>query len=162
MNLIACVDKNWGIGKNGSLLFSIKQDMEFFKSKTIGKTVVMGRKTFDTLGKPLKGRKNVVLTHNPDFKHEGVIVCRSVDEVLKICENDEIFVIGGSEIYERFLPYCKTAYITKVDAIKDADAYMVNLDKEKDWELARETKDFLQGKSAYRFAVYEKTGGKSC
>lgn len=162
INLIVCVDRDWGIGNDGSLLFSIKQDMEFFKSKTIGKTVVMGRKTFDTLGKPLKGRKNVVLTHNPDFKHEGVIVCRSVDEVLKICENNEIFVIGGGEIYERFLPYCDKAYITKVDTVKDADAYMVNLDKEKDWELASETKDFLQGEFAYRFAVYEKTGGKSC
>lgn len=161
MNLIACVDKNWGIGKNGSLLFSIKQDMEFFKSKTIGKTVVMGRKTFDTLGKPLKGRKNVVLTHNPDFEHEGVIVCRSVDEVLKICENDEVFVIGGGEIYEQFLPYCKTAYITKVDDRQTADTHMVNLDKEKDWKLISETKDFTD-KKAYRFAVYEKTGGKSC
>lgn len=156
INLIVCVDRDWGIGKDGSLLFSIKQDMEFFKSKTIEKTVVMGRKTFDTLGKPLQGRKNVVLTHNPDFEHEGVIVCCTVDEVLKICENDEVFVIGGGEIYKQFLPYCKTAYVTKVDDRQTADTYMVNLDKEKDWKLISETKDFTDEK-AYRFAVYEKT-----
>lgn len=158
MNLIACVDKNWGIGKDGSLLFSIKQDMEFFKSKTIGKTVVMGRKTFDTLGKPLDGRKNVVLTRNPDFEHEGVIVCRTLDEVLKTCENDEVFVIGGGEIYKLLLPYCNRAYITKVFTEKEADSRMVNLDTNQGWLLTGETKNFSGENFDYGFFVYERTG----
>lgn len=159
INLIACVDKNWGIGNNGNLLFRIEQDKEFFKSMTVGKTVIMGRKTFDSLNiKPLSDRLNIVLTRNKNFEHEGVIICHSAEEALDFVKNrgEQVFVIGGEEIYRMFLPYCDKAYITKADDLKAADAHMVNLDNEKDWELVSETKDFLQGEFAYRFAVYEK------
>lgn len=158
MNLIACVDKNWGIGKDGSLLFHIRQDMEFFKSMTIGKTVVMGRKTFNSLKiKPLPDRTSIVLTKDKNFEYEGVIVCHSVEETFDIIKDKKnVFIIGGGEIYKEFLPYCNKAYITKVNVEKDADRYMVNLDKEKDWELINETKDFTHGEFNYRFAVYEK------
>lgn len=159
INLIVCVDRDWGIGLNGGELFWIEQDKEFFKSKTIGKAVVMGRKTLNSLpeGRALKGRVNIVLTNDKDFKRKDVIVCHSLDEVLKETEKyPETFIIGGGEVYGQFLPYCKRAYVTKVDTQKTADTHMVKLDKEMDWELVSETKDFLQGEVNYRFTVYER------
>ncbi len=159
INLIVMVDRNWGIGKDGELLFFIEQDKEFFRNMTINKTIVMGRKTFESLPgkKPLHDRVNIVLTNDRDFKRENVIVCHSVDEVLKETEKyPETFVIGGGEVYSQLLPYCKMAYVTKVDNLKTADAHMVNLDKENDWKLVNETKDFIQGEFNYRFMVYER------
>lgn len=159
MNLIACIDKNWGIGNNGKLLFSIKQDKEFFKNMTIGKIVIMGRKTFDSLKiKPLPDRTNIVLTRYRNFYHEGVTICHSAEEVLGLIKNrkEDVFVMGGEKVYKMFLPYCERAYVTKVDTVKTTDAYMVNLDKETDWKLVCETKDFLQDEVNYRFTVYER------
>lgn len=159
INLIVCVDRDWGIGLNGGELFNIKQDKEFFKHKTINKAVVMGRKTLDSLpdGKALSDRVNIVLTNDKDFEREGVIVCHSADEALnEIKKYPETFIIGGGEVYSQFLPYCERAYVTKADAQKTADTHMVNLDKETDWKLVSETKDFLQGEVNYRFTVYER------
>ena len=157
INLIVCVDRDWGIGNNGGLLFMIEQDMEFFRNMTQNKAVVMGRKTFDSLPRPLKNRTNIVLTKDMNFNPEGVVVCHTEDEVLEEAKKyPEVFVIGGGEIYSLFLPYCQRAYVTKVNALKKADAHMVNLDKEKDWKKTSETKDFTHGEFAYWFSVYEK------
>ncbi len=159
INLIVMVDRNWGIGKDGELLFFIEQDKEFFKNTTIGKTIVMGRKTFESLPgkKPLYDRVNIVLTNDVDFKSDGVTVCHSAEEVLREAEKyPEVFIIGGEEIYSLFLPYCDRAYVTKVDALKEADRHMVNLDKSSDWQIVRETKDFVHGEFTYRFSVYER------
>lgn len=160
LSLIVLVDKNWGIGNHGKLLFLIEQDMEFFKNMTLNKAVIMGRKTFKSLpgGKPLKNRTNIVLTKDADFKCEGAVVCHSVEEALEEAEKyPEAFIIGGEEIYSLFLPYCKRAYVTKVDAEKEADRHMVNLDKEPGWRISGSTKDFLHSKFTFRFSVYERT-----
>lgn len=144
MNLIVSVDKNWGIGKNNELLFHIKGDMEFFKKKTTGKAVIMGRKTLNSLpdGQPLKNRVNIVLTRDKAFKRNGVIVCHSVDEVLeKTKAYPDAFVIGGGEIYRLLLPYCRAAYVTKVPKEADADTFMVNLGERGDWKLEK-SEDF--------------------
>lgn len=154
MNLIVSVDKNWGIGKNNKLLFSLKGDMEFFKEKTMGKAVIMGRKTLDSLpdGKPLKNRVNIVLTRDTGFKRDGVIVCRSVDEALeKTKAYPDVFVIGGGEIYKLLLPYCDTAYVTKIPQSADAEVFMVNLDERKDWKMIKST-----GYSEYNLCEYKK------
>lgn len=161
MNLIVSVDRNWGIGKKGKLLFYLEQDMEFFKDTTLNKVVVMGRKTFDSLPgkKPLENRVNIVLTRDKNFKPDGVIVCNSVDAFLEEAKkypDEDIFVIGGSEIYKLLLPYCNKAYVTKISAVKDADKYMVNLDRENDWKIDRSTKDFTHEEFTYRFFVYDR------
>ena len=159
INLIVCVDHDWGIGINGGELFDISQDKMFFKNKTINNAIVMGRKTLDALpdGNALPDRVNIVLTRDKNFKRENVIVCHSVDEALKEIEKyPETFVIGGGEVYRELLPYCQRAYVTKVDDHKTADTHMVNLDKESDWKLVNETKDFLQDEFNYRFTVYER------
>lgn len=163
INLIACIDKDWGIGNNGGELFDIEQDKEFFKSKTIGKAIVMGRKTLDALpgGKALGDRVNIVLTSDKAFKREDVIVCHSVDEVLgEIEKYPETFIIGGGEIYRQFLPYCEKAYITKVFTEKKADKHMVNLDNETGWTQTQTTKDFTHGEISYSFTVYERIKGE--
>lgn len=161
MNLIVSVDKNWGIGKNGKLLFSLSQDMEFFKDTTMHKVVVMGRKTLDSLpdGRPLENRVNIVLTNDKSFEREGVCVCHSVDELMdfvKKYDSNEVFVIGGGEIYKLLLPYCDTAYITKIQAEKSADTFMVNLDKQSDWIEECSSKDFTHEDVLYRFFVYKR------
>ncbi len=152
MNLIVSVDKNWGIGKNNKLLFSLKGDMEFFKEKTTGKAVIMGRKTLNSLpdGHPLKNRVNIVLTRDKAFKRDGVIVCHSVDEALEKTKTyPDVFVIGGGEIYKLLLPYCDTAYVTKIPQSADAEVFMVNLDEREDWKMIKST-----GYSEYNLCEY--------
>ncbi len=139
MKAIVAVDSNWGIGCGGKLLQMIPEDMKFFKEKTLGKIVVMGRETFESLpGKsPLKNRINIVLSKNESFKDDRIIICRSIDEVLlklKEYESNEVFIIGGESVYTQFLPYCSMAYVTKINHTYDADKYFPNLDEKQTWE----------------------------
>ena len=111
MNLIVAADKNWGIGAKNDLLYSFKQDMNFFKEMTMDKVVVMGRNTLESFpgGRPLKRRINICLNAEQGFEREGVIVVGSLDELfkkLKNYNNDDVFVIGGASIYRQLLPYC--------------------------------------------------------
>jgi len=140
MNVIAAVDLNWGIGYKGNLLQRIPEDMEFFRQMTLGKVVVMGRETFESLPekKPLEGRINIVLSRNRDFKSDSIIVCHSLEELfheLKKYDSNDVFIIGGESVYSQLLPYCTEAYITKIEIIYDADKFFINIDKEKSWKL---------------------------
>ena len=132
MNAIAAVNEKGFIGKNGDLLYSIREDMRYFASVTRGKTLVMGRKTLLSLpdGKGLKGRTNIVLSRNmteEEAESRSAILARTPEDVFKILSSraipeEEVFVIGGGEIYALFLPYCKTLYITRVLASDEGDA----------------------------------------
>lgn len=160
MKLIVNVSRNWAIGKNNSLIFHLSQDMKFFKEHTTGNTIVMGRKTLESLpnGKPLPNRKNIVLTRNTDYKPDGVTVYNSIDEfIADNVDTDNIYVIGGESLYRDLLPHCDTAYVTKVDGTADdADAFMVNLDDDADWEIA-DTSDNLEEKGlTFRFVTYKR------
>ncbi len=140
MKLIVAVAKNWAIGYQGDLLFNLPDDMSFFKETTINKVVVMGRKTLLSFpnGRPLKNRVNIILTTDKDFKEEDCIVVNSFNELfeeLKKYNEDDIFVIGGGKVYNDLYPYCSEAYITKVDAIVNADTYLHNFDDDKGWLL---------------------------
>lgn len=138
MKAIFSIDKNWGIGYKGQLLKRVPEDMKFFKQTTIGKVVVMGRTTFESLPgrEPLKDRTNIVLSRNAEFSHPGVTVCRSIDELpetLKSYQDDEVYVIGGAEIYRQLMPFYTEALVTKFDAEFTADTYFPNLDREEGW-----------------------------
>lgn len=164
MNIIAAVDKNWAIGKDNRLLVRISEDMRFFKEKTTGHTVVMGRKTLESFPnkKPLPNRTNIVMTRDDHYKAEGVTVVHSESELweqLGDCASDEIFVIGGAEIYGLLLDACDTAYITKIDAAYDADAYFPNLDKRDEWTMVEESETKTASDVTYTFARYEKNKG---
>ena len=121
MNLIVAVSENYAIGKDNKLLFNLPSDLKYFKEKTLNKVVVMGRRTFNSLPfKPLKNRINIVLTTDESFTYQGVIVVHSFEELFKELEkynDDDIFIIGGSSIYNKLLNKCRLAYITKVQKI---------------------------------------------
>lgn len=161
MKLIVNVDRNWAIGNGGNLLFRLSQDMKFFKSHTTNNIVVMGRKTLDSLpgGKPLPNRSNIVLSRNPAFRREGVTVCNNGGELALLLRDtaDDVYVIGGESLYRDLLPFCDTAYVTKVDAAaEEADAFMVNLDKSPDWVITDES-DIMEEKGIkFRFVTYKR------
>lgn len=157
MKCIAAVDSKWGIGKDNCLLFHIPADMEFFKQKTIGKIVVMGKNTLLSLPdkKPLANRTNIVLSTS--LKRNDCIVCNSLDNLLNRLSRystDDIFVIGGAEIYRQLLPYCNTAYITKVKSDKAATKFFPNLDTCSDWKLICKSPVQLYGKTEFCFCEY--------
>ena len=146
MKCILSADQNWGIGKNNDLLVSIPSDMKQFREKTQGNVVIMGRKTLESFpnGLPLKNRVNIVLTKNGKDSGNGEIIVRSVEEAIKEAAKypeKEVYVIGGGSVYEQFLPYVDTAYVTKIDKAFDADTFFPNLDKNPEWEIAEESEE---------------------
>lgn len=160
MNLIVAVSKNWGIGKDGDLLFSIPEDMKFFRETTMGKVVVMGRKTLESFPnkKPLPKRTNIVLTRNKDYAPESVTVCHTPEEVLREVKKyptDDCFVIGGEEIYRLFIPFCKYAYITRVESDADADSFLPDFTKLIDWELRERSPEIVDNGHRIAFEIYE-------
>jgi dihydrofolate reductase len=161
MKTIVAVDNNWGIGKDGCLLCNLPGDLKYFKDKTLGKVVVMGRTTYESLPgkKPLKGRVNIVLSRNPDFQPEGCIKCRSMGELFKALENydmEDVFIIGGEDIYRQFSPYCSGHLVTKINANFDADKHFENLDKRGDLELVEESEPQNENGVEYCFTEYRR------
>lgn len=161
MNLIVAADKNWGIGKDNKLLVSIPADMKFFRSETMGKVVVMGRKTLESFpnGLPLKNRTNIVLTKNPDFHAKGAIVVHSIPELmdeLKKYNTEDVYVIGGDSIYRQMLPYCDVAHVTKIDYAYAADSFFPNLDEMEEWQVTAESDEQTYFDLEYTFVKYEK------
>lgn len=161
MNMIAAVDKNWAIGYKGKLLVKIPADMKSFQQMTMGKVVLMGRKTLQSLpnGLPLVGRTNLVLTSNLDFRARGAIVLHSMEEALeelKKYKDEDIFIIGGESIYRQFLPLCNVAHITKIVQAYEADAYFPNLDEMEEWKITADSEEQTCFDIEYYFLKYEK------
>ncbi len=159
LTAIAAVDADFGIGKNGDLLFHIPEDMKFFRKTTLGHTVIMGRKTLESLpnSKPFKDRTNIILTKDPNYKVENAITVNSVNEVAKLAENkEEIFVVGGGEIYRQLLPYCKKALITKISSNANAEVFFPDLDKSDEWKLTQASDEYEYEGLKYHFCTYEK------
>ena len=136
MILIAAVDKNWGIGKNNQLLYHLPEDMAFFKQQTIGKTILMGRKTLESFknSKPLPKRKNIVLTRQKIIsKYKNLEYIDSIDNITL---DDSVMLIGGSSIYNQYFNLCSHAFITKIDMDEiEPDVYFPNLDNYKNWKI---------------------------
>ena len=134
MNAIVIVDKNWAIGKNGGLLVHLPGDLKYYRQKTTGNIIVVGRKTLESFpgGKPLPDRTNIVITSDTDYEKEGCLICHSKEEVMeKLMEynTEKIFIAGGAQVYEQFMDDCDTFYVTKIDAEFEADRYFPDLDK---------------------------------
>lgn len=161
MNLIAAVDQNWAIGKNNQLLVRIPLDQKFFREMTTGKVVVMGRKTLESFpnGLPLKNRTNIVLTHNKDYHVKDAIIVHSMEELQEELDrypSEDIYVIGGEQIYKQLLDQCDVAHITKVEYAYDADAYFPNLEEHPDWELTGDSEEQTYFDLEFYFYRYEK------
>lgn len=133
ISLIYAADKNNGIGFENKLLFKIPQDMEWFKLQTIGKPIVFGRKTFESIGRPLPDRTNIILTRDTSFMQDYLITANSIEEVVgSIPAATEGMIIGGAEIYEQFLPWAKRIYRTVIHAEAEADTFFAF--NESEWE----------------------------
>lgn len=161
LNLIVAVDKNWGIGKDNKMMWSIPADMKFFREKTIGHVVVMGRKTMESFpdGRPLKDRVNIVLSRQAGYRVKKALVAHTDEEIKLLLEkfdSAEVYVIGGEDVYRQFLPYCGTAYVTKVDGEFDADAHFPNLDELPEWKRTEEGETRACSDLEYRFTKYER------
>ncbi|MBO6138326.1 MAG: dihydrofolate reductase [Lachnospiraceae bacterium] len=162
MILIAAVDNNWAIGLRGELLVRIPADQKYFRSKTIGHTVVMGRKTLESFpgGQPLIKRRNIVLTTDAGYCVKGVETSGSLkelDELLAGTKEDEIFCIGGGSVYRELLDRCDTAYITKIDKSFEADTFIPDLDKAPEWELVEESEEQTYFDLIYYFRTYRRS-----
>lgn len=158
MKAIVAVDKNWGIGKNNDLLFSIPEDMKFFRSTTLNKVVVMGGNTLRSFpnGNPLKNRTNIVLSTKID--REDCIIARSYSELFEIIkryESDEVFIIGGASVYKEMLPFMDEILVTKVEADGNADVFFENLDKLENWEMVFEGEEQTSNGYKFRFTTYK-------
>lgn len=161
MNIIVAVGRNYGIGLNNDLIYNIPEDKKYFRSMTLGKVIVMGRKTLESMpnGKPLPKRRNVVLSRNPDYSAEDVEVCHSFEELsalLKDVPDEDIFIIGGAEIYREMLPLCNTAYITWVEGEKQADKFFPEIDKMSEWKLVSQSEEKEAEGVRFSFCKYVK------
>ncbi len=161
MKTIVNVDKNWGIGIGSELLNPISADLKFFKQKTTGNVVVMGKATFLSFPgkKALPNRVNIVLTTDKSWSAPDVIVCHSLDELFEQLERydtDTVYVIGGTSVYEQLLPYCNTAYVTKVETAKPADKFFPNLDADDAWECVFEDETMTEKDVQFKFTTYIK------
>ena len=161
MNLIAAVDRNWAIGYKGQLLVRIPADHKMFRQETLGKVVVMGRKTLESFpnGLPLEGRENVVLTSKKDYTARDAVIVHSVEElheVLAPVDPDLVYCIGGGSVYELLLDECDTALVTRLEKAMDADTFFPNLDKHKDWVMIEESEEQTFFDTIYRFQKWER------
>lgn len=130
VSAIVAMGKNRVIGRKNGLLWPLPDDLKRFKELTLGHPVIMGRKTFEsilsTLKKPLPGRPNIVITRDRHCKYEGILICRSIEEAFtkaQELDHEEIFIIGGAQIYEQSLPFVERLYVTLVDSDEQGDAY---------------------------------------
>lgn len=161
MNIIVAADKNWAIGKDNKLLVRIPSDMKNFRQETVGKVIVMGRKTLESFpnGQPLSERTNIVLSKNKNYQVRGAVVVHSEEELLeKLKEYDDelIYIVGGGMIYQMMLPYCKVAHITKLDYAYEADTYFPNLDESPDWQIMATSDEQTYFDLEFHFVKYER------
>ncbi|ATL47951.1 diacylglycerol kinase [Chitinophaga caeni] len=163
VSIIVAASENNVIGKNNDLPWRLPADLKYFKNTTWGMPVIMGRKTYDSLGKPLPGRQNIVITRQEDWKAEGVQVTNSIENALSLArawDVNEAFITGGSEIFKQALPITDRVYLTRVKAIVDGDAYFPELPTG-EWELSRGELHEADEKNPYEyeFQVWERKNG---
>lgn len=160
LSLIAAISENGVIGRDGGLPWRLPDDLKRFKALTMGQIIVMGRKTYESIGRPLPGRINIIVTRQPDLSVVGVTVTRSVEEALTAClihPDKEIFIIGGAELYQQTLKHCQRLYLTEVQKAFEGDAFFPEFDRS-DWhEIVRERHVQEEGeKLEYHFVVLER------
>ena len=157
MTVIAAVDQNWAIGKGGDQLCYIPADLKRFQALTSGHAVILGRKTLATFpgGRPLKNRRNLILSRDLAFAPEGAEVFRDLDSLLAAAP-ENAFVIGGGSVYQALLPYCTRAYLTKIHRTWPADVFFPNLDADPAWKIVEENEPLEHEGLSFRYVTYER------
>ena len=158
VSIIAAMDRNRLIGSNNQLPWHLPADLAHFKQVTMGKPIIMGRKTYESIGRPLPGRTNIVLTRSADFRAEGVLMAHTLEQALDyVSEEDEVMIIGGSTIYELALPRADRLYLTYVDSSSEGDAWFPEFDIERWLVVASEQhRADEKNSSDYCFVNYER------
>lgn len=157
ISIIVAMSKNRVIGVKNSLPWHISEDLKRFKRLTTGYPIIMGRKTFESIGKPLPERRNIVISRNQNLKVQDIEVVKSIEDALKICSSENlIYIIGGEQIYNLAMPYANNIHLTEVNKEVEGDAFFPEFDK-KEWkEIAREnSKDFID--TSYSFVEYRRS-----
>ena len=159
MNMIALVDQNWAIGKDGEQIVYIPSDLKFFRETTMGHPVILGRKTLATFpgGRPLKGRRNMILSRSPGFAPEGAEVFQNLPALLEAAPEDA-FVLGGATVYAALLDRCGTAYVTRIEAsFPGPDCFFPNLDRLPQWHVTDEGPTLEEQGLRFRYVTYRRT-----
>jgi dihydrofolate reductase len=157
ISIIAAMSTNRVIGLNNALPWRLSADLKRFKQLTMGHCVLMGRNTYESIGRPLPGRTIIVLTHQKDYAPPGVLVAHSLDQALAMASGDELFIAGGEQIYQQILPLADRLYLTIIDGEFAGDAYFPAYD-ESNWQLISEERHDPTDANpySYRFLVYER------
>jgi len=159
ISLIVAMDKHRLIGRDNQLPWHLPQDLAYFKKVTMNHKIIMGRKTFESIGRPLPGRENIIITRDSTYSQEGCTILHSIDEILKLSSrsNEELFVIGGAEIFKEILSVSDRLYITEIDDVFEGDTYFPDR-KETEWKKISIEKGTKDEKNPYdfEFVVYEK------
>jgi len=160
ISFIVAADENNVIGKNNQLPWHLPSDMKYFKNQTWGMTVIMGRKSLESLGKPLQGRKNIVVTRNKNWKTVGVQVAHSINEAVELAKQTgvkEIFIIGGAEIFKEAIPNANRIYLTRIHHKFEGDAYFPEVSTN-EWNLVKSHFCHADEKNKYShtFQVWER------
>lgn len=159
ISMIVAMGRNRVIGKDNDIPWKLPAEQQYFKEVTMGHAVVSGRKNFESMGRPLKGRRNIILTRNKEYKYDNCEVIFSKDELFRkfYGSDEEVFIIGGEEIYKMFLPYSKKLYITTIDEDFEGHTYFPEI-SEDEWTVIFEKEGLTDEKNPYHyiFRVYER------
>jgi dihydrofolate reductase len=158
ISVIAALAKNRVIGIDNRLPWRLPEDLAHFKALTLNHPILMGRKTFESLGRPLPGRTNIVITRNPGYRPEGCLVADSIPAAVALCRDaDEVFFIGGAELYAQAIPLAGRLYLTEVDIEAEGDAWFPDYDRSAFTEISRESHAGVKGDAMrFDFVVYER------
>jgi dihydrofolate reductase len=158
VSVIAALARNGVIGIENRLPWRLPEDLAHFKALTLGHPILMGRKTFESLGRPLPGRANIVITRNPDYCRDGCVVAASIPAALALCaDSDEVFFIGGADLYAQAIPLADRLYLTEVNIEAAGDAWFPDYDKSAFREISRESHTGGKGDALeFDFVVYER------
>lgn len=159
ISLIVAMDQNRVIGKDNQLPWYLPADLQYFKKVTMGKPIIMGRKTFESIGRVLPGRENIIVTRNQSYTNSDCTILHTIDEIKQYADQSEqeVFVIGGAEIFKEILPVTDRIYITEIEASFEGDTYFPSLD-ENEWITSSSTPGIVDEKNVYahRFVVLER------
>ena len=158
LSIIVAIAKNGVIGLKNQLPWHLPEDLKHFKEITMGRPILMGDRTFESLGRPLPGRENVVLTLDKNYSAKGVVILHSLDEAVKRYADEEAFVIGGATIYKLALPLADKLYLTLIDKDFEGDAFFPEIDLKKDFQMIEESPRFISEKDKipFQFKVYQR------
>jgi dihydrofolate reductase len=156
LTIIVATDAQRGIGINNTLPWRLPEDLAHFKRTTLGHPVIMGRKTFDSIGKPLPNRRNIVITRNSDWRHDGVEAASSLDAALRLLGEVPSFIIGGEQIYREALPHTVRLIVTEIGKRFDCDAFFPDIDPQQWEEVSREQHHSEANGFNYAFVTYQR------